>query len=54
MRSAATPTVDSVMHPDPIHAARIQTRYFVAMFLIVPVLLSSRTINLMSPTIFSI
>jgi hypothetical protein len=33
-RSAATPTVDSAMHHDPIHAARIQTRYRTAKFLI--------------------
>jgi len=53
-RSAATPAVGNVMHPDPIQAARIQTRYFVAMFRIVLASLLARGIRFTSSTILLI
>jgi hypothetical protein len=45
-RSAATPTVDSAMHHDPIHAAKIQARYRTAKFLIMFAPLLSRRIKI--------
>ncbi len=37
--------LDSVMYPDPIQAARIQTRYFMAIFFIVLASLPLRGID---------
>jgi hypothetical protein len=51
-RSAATPTVDSAMHHDPIHAAKIQARYRTAKFLIMFAPLLSRRIKLTVSAIF--